>query len=172
MSAGNYPYGLDKKDIAAVGGIALTGRDISLDLAKLDVALSTRATETTLANIKAKTDNLPTDPARESGKLTDINNKISSGVYTTPTHTAVIVTTASGIALAANANRLYALLINDSDETIYLKLGATAVVNEGIRLNANGGNYEMSKKLGNLYTGVINAICATGGKTLLVLEGV
>ena len=52
MSAGNYPYGLDKKDIAAVGGIALTGRDISLDLAKLDVALSTRATETTLALVK------------------------------------------------------------------------------------------------------------------------
>ena len=52
MSAGNFPYGLDKKDIAAVGGIALTGRDISLDLAKLDVALSTRATETTLALVK------------------------------------------------------------------------------------------------------------------------
>ena len=41
MSSENYPYGLDKKDIAAVGGKALTGRDISLDLAKLDVALST-----------------------------------------------------------------------------------------------------------------------------------
>ena len=173
MSSENYPYGLDKKDIAAVGGKALTGRDISLDLAKLDVALSTRATETTLANIKARTDNIPIDPAKESGKLTDINNKISSGVYTTPTHTAVTVTTASGAALAANAVRLYALLINDSDETIYLKLGATAVANEGIRLNANGGNYEMSKKLGNLYTGVINAIHGgTGSKKLLVLEGV
>ena len=52
MSSENYPYGLDKKDIAAVGGKALTGRDISLDLAKLDVALSTTATETTLALVK------------------------------------------------------------------------------------------------------------------------
>ena len=77
MSAGNYPYGLDKKDIAAVGGIALTGRDISLDLAKLDVDLSTRATETTLALIKAKTDNIPTDPAKESGKLTDLANRLA-----------------------------------------------------------------------------------------------
>jgi hypothetical protein len=33
------------------GGTALTGRDISQDLAKLDVALSTRATEATLAKI-------------------------------------------------------------------------------------------------------------------------
>ena len=173
MSAGNYPYGLDKKDIAAVGGIALTGRDISLDLAKLDVALSTRATETTLSLIKAKTDNIPTDPAKESGKLTNINNKISSGVYTTPTHTAVVVTTASGIALAANANRLYALLINDSDTVIYINLGATAVANQGIRLNADGGSYEMSKRLGSLYSGVINAIHGgTGDKTLLVTEGV
>ena len=92
--------------------------------------------------------------------------------YTTPTHTAPSIGTTSTIALASNAGRLYALLINDSDETIYLKLGAAAVANEGIRLNANGGSYEMSKKLGNLYTGAINAICATGGKTLLVLEGV
>ena len=34
------------------GDTALTGRDISSDLAKLDVALSTRATETTLALVK------------------------------------------------------------------------------------------------------------------------
>ena len=92
--------------------------------------------------------------------------------YTTPTHTAPSIGTTSTIALASNAGRLYALLINDSDETIYLKLGVAAVVNEGIRLNANGGSYEMSKKLGNLYTGAINAICASGGKKLLILEGV
>ena len=97
---------------------------------------------------------------------------LESEHYTTPNHTAPDIGITSTTALAANANRLYALLINDSNETIYLKLGATAVVNEGIRLNANDGNYEMSKKLGNLYTGVINAICATGNKKLLVLEGV
>ena len=97
---------------------------------------------------------------------------IAGQEYTTPTHTAPSIGTTSTIALASNAGRLYALLINDSDETIYLKLGVAAVANEGIRLNANGGNYEMSKKLGNLYTGVISAICASGGKKLLILEGV
>ena len=97
---------------------------------------------------------------------------LSAEKYTTPTHTQPSIGATTTEALASNANRLYALLENDSNETIYLKLGAAAVLNQGIRLNANGGNYEMSKLLGKLYTGAINAICATGGKTLLVLEGV
>ena len=93
--------------------------------------------------------------------------------YTTPTHTAVNVTTGTGEVLASNANRLYALLVNDSDTTIYIKLGVAAVANQGIRLNANGGNYEMSAMLGNLYTGAINGIHGgTGNKALLMTEGV
>jgi len=93
--------------------------------------------------------------------------------YKTATHTVVTVTTASGVALAANGAREYALLINISDTAIYLKLGAAAVASEGIRLNTVGtvgDRYEMSRALGNLYQGAINAI---GGSTklLLVTEG-
>ena len=95
-----------------------------------------------------------------------------SGAYTTPTHTAVTVGAATTVAKAANANRKYLLLVNDSDEVVYVKLGAAAVLNQGIRLNASGGSYEMSGALGNLYTGAVNAICASGSKTLLVTEGV
>ena len=95
-----------------------------------------------------------------------------ASAYTTPTHTAVNVTVASGAVLAANANRLYALLVNDSDAVIYIKLGAAAVANQGIRLNASGGSYEMSAMLGNLYTGAINGIHAgVGNKALLMTEG-
>ena len=108
--------------------------------------------------------------ARIKALLTGI--VLSAEKYTTPTYTQPLIGATTTEALASNANRLYALLENDSNETIYLKLGAAAVLNQGIRLNANGGSYEMSKLLGNLYTGAINAICATGGKTLLVLEGV
>ena len=69
-------------------------------------------------------------------------------------------------------NRI-ALLVNDSDTAIYLKLGADAVANQGIRLNANGGSYEMSRLHGNLYVGASNAIHgSTGNKVLLVTEGV
>ena len=93
--------------------------------------------------------------------------------YTTPTHTAVNITIATGAALAANANRKYALFVNDSDTVIYIALGVAAVANEGIRLNATGGSYEMSDAMGNMYLGVINAIhSGAGAKVLLITEGV
>lgn len=93
--------------------------------------------------------------------------------YGIPTHTVATVTMASGEALAANGDREYALFINDSDTVIYLKLGATAVVNQGIRLNINGGSYEMSRAFGNLCQRVVNAIHGgSGDKLLLVTEGV
>lgn len=95
-----------------------------------------------------------------------------SGAYTTPTHTAPTIGNTTTVALAANTTRRYLLLVNDSTEDIYIKLGAAAVMNQGIRINANGGSYEMSKKLGNLYTGAINGICTSGSKILLVTEGV
>lgn len=89
-----------------------------------------------------------------------------------PTHTTLAVSTSTQAALAANAARRYALLINDSDTDIYIKFGAAAVANQGIRLNAAGGSHEMNITLGNLYLGAINAIHGgTGTKTLLILEG-
>ncbi len=91
---------------------------------------------------------------------------------TTPTHTTSSVGTASTVALVANANRLYALLINDCSESLYIKFGAAAVLNQGIRLNASGGAYEMAKPFGNLYTGTISAISTSGSMPLLVTEGV
>ena len=93
------------------------------------------------------------------------------GQYGTASHSAVTVGTDSTAALAANVSREYALFVNDSDEAIYLKLGAAAVVNQGIRINATGGSYEMSGAYGNLYRGAINSICSSGSKTLLVTEG-
>lgn len=104
--------------------------------------------------------------------LLDANRRIGviSGEARTPAHTAPTIGSTSTSALASNANRKSALFVNDSDETIYLNLGGTAALNTGIRLNANGGSYEMSKEAGNLYTGAITAICASGSKTLLVTE--
>ena len=61
--------------------------------------------------------------------------------------------------------------MNDSDSAIYLMIGAAAVANQGIRINANGGAYEMSAANGNLDTRAINAISAIAGKILLVTEG-
>lgn len=73
--------------------------------------------------------------------------------------------------LAANRNRAYALFVNDSAIVAYLSFGPSAAPNAGIRLNANGGSYEME---GNtLWRGVVNGILASAGSgKILVTEGV
>ena len=47
---------------------------------------------------------------------------------------------------------------------------AAAVLNQGVRINAAGGSLELTG--GSLYLGAVNCICASGGKVLLVSEGV
>lgn len=75
-------------------------------------------------------------------------------------------------AVAANPQRTYLLLINDSDTALYLKLGAAAFVNQGIRLNANGGSLELSDINANLDLRAVNVIHAgSGNKALLITEG-
>jgi len=96
-----------------------------------------------------------------------------AGLITTPTHTVLGVTAASQVALAANANRLTALFINDGALPIYLMKGAAAVANQGVRINANGGWHVISRPTGNLYLGEIYAISTAAGPTnLLIEEGV
>lgn len=91
---------------------------------------------------------------------------------TTMTATEVSIDTGSlsEVALAANRERVYALFINDSDTAMYLRLGETAVAHEGILLAVTGGSFEMT--LDNLYRGVVNVICASSGKVLMINEGV
>ena len=68
------------------------------------------------------------------------------------------------------AFRRYVILCNDSDTVIYLSIDLAAVVGEGIRLNANGGSYEMSEL--NMSMLKIYAIHGgTGTKNLTYLEG-
>ncbi len=93
------------------------------------------------------------------------------GSYNTPTHTEGSATSTTSVALAANESRMYAMFQNDGDITVYLRLGEAAIVNEGIRINANGGSYEISDRLGNLYQGAVNCIAASGTTVVLVLEG-
>lgn len=81
--------------------------------------------------------------------------------------TGITVGTSSVDALDASSGRVYAVLVNDSANPIYISLnGAAAVVGQGIRLNATGGSYEIN--LSNQYIGQINAISGTGGSNLTV----
>jgi len=88
-----------------------------------------------------------------------------SQASTATTDSFVTVGIGSTVVLAANASRKVALIVNDSDETIYLSYGGTATLNSGIRLNASGGAIREE-----LYTGAINAISTSGSKILTVTE--
>ncbi len=70
--------------------------------------------------------------------------------------------------LAINRNRIGALFCNDSDTVIYLALDNVAAINSGIRLNANGGAYEIN--FTNLYRGPVSAITTAANKVLTVVE--
>ena len=94
---------------------------------------------------------------------------ISVSGVSSATNTKVAVGAASTTALAANASRKFAHFVNDSDEAIYLNFSGTAVINEGARLNARGGYCGIN--MTDLYTGIVTAICASGGKNLTVMEG-
>ena len=86
-------------------------------------------------------------------------------------HSEVACKNESTLALAANVARVSALLINDSDEVIYLMFGAGAELNKGVRLAAEGGSYELSIVEGSVINAAVNCIHGgTGSKNLLVLE--
>lgn len=85
-------------------------------------------------------------------------------------HTDVTVGTSTVELAAANANRTYLLLVNDSDVAIYIKFGAAAVLNEGIRINANGGSLEVSPRNGNLDTRAVNGIASAITKLMLIAQ--
>ena len=85
-------------------------------------------------------------------------------------HTAVTVGSRSVQVLGENKARVSALFINDSDDIIYLRFGATAVVNEGIRINGFGGSYELTIQSGTMIPDVVNAVSAESNLNLLILE--
>lgn len=91
------------------------------------------------------------------------NTGFSTGVNTRPT-----VTNTTSTILAANINRKYVYIFNQSGTVIYLKFGNPAVVNQGIRV----GNDEMFELTSNkLWTGTINAIRLAGSGEIEVFEG-
>lgn len=88
----------------------------------------------------------------------------SASANTRPT-----VTNVSAAVLASNTNRKYACFSNNTNVDIFIKLGATAVVDQGIVIKP-GQIYEI--KLDNLFTGSVNAIKLTAASVNLdVFEG-
>lgn len=82
----------------------------------------------------------------------------------------VTVGTSAVAVLAANGSRQYALLTNDSDTAIYLNLGTASTTsgNYSVRVNANGGQFEIGTDF--LYKGQIWASSTAASKVLRVVE--
>jgi hypothetical protein len=99
--------------------------------------------------------------------IPEMATSTTPGEVTSITNFNVSVGSSSTQVLAANSSRKLLILINDSDEDIYLALGSTATLNSGIRLNKKGGSLTLDDPK---YTGVVNAICTTGSKNLVGIE--
>jgi len=97
-------------------------------------------------------------------------SNVGSREATLEVHTAVSCATTTTEALAANTSRISALFINDGTAVIYMKIGESAVLNQGIRINANGGSYYMTYDDGNLDSEAVNCIVASGTETILVTQ--
>lgn len=72
------------------------------------------------------------------------------------------------VVLQANAERVGATITNDSINPMYLAKGDAAAVNAGIRLNANGGSYEIN--LTNPWYGPISIASAAAGDNICWTE--
>lgn len=81
------------------------------------------------------------------------------------------VTAASQNIVRANKNRKKITLVNDSANVIYVAKADTAILNAGIRLNANGGSVvDEPDQTGYLYTGPWAAIAGVAGPSNLCVQ--
>lgn len=101
-----------------------------------------------------------------SGKAVPIIIEGSS----TASHT--LVTPSANVStqlVAANASRKWLYFVNNSGAPFFIKFGATAVVNQGIQVDSNGGIFTMIATA--LYLGAINGIVASNARTIEIIEG-
>ena len=89
-------------------------------------------------------------------------------ILTSAANKKVTVGNTSTLILSQNSARKLATIINNSDEDITLSIGAAAVAGEGVLIKAAGFGYEIN--IDNLLTGAVYGICASGGKSVAVME--
>lgn len=79
--------------------------------------------------------------------------------------------TTSTLVLEANPYRKRVTFVNDGTNIIYLIKGPVGIINQGIRLNANGGSYEDAPDpSGYLWRGQYFAIAAVATNVLTYQE--
>lgn len=164
-------------------------RDSIIDSNSSLADLQTKATATNVSLVEIR-DRLLADIALyasaanqqiEITRLTEIRDRliVNSGrllvssetpVITSVTETVVSVALTNTPLLSANSARKDAILINNSPNDVYLSRGGTAVANQGIYLQPNGGVYEINTN--NLFQGAISAIAVGAVTPIMTSEGV
>lgn len=96
-----------------------------------------------------------------------------SGVqwYSGTTNTSSTISTTASSILSGDSGRTYVSIVNDGGNNVYLHFIATSTgvtAQNGIRLNANGGSFEIDQN--NSYTGQIYAITQSGTSTLTIVN--
>lgn len=139
--------------------------------AATEATLATRASETTLAAINTKTPALGQAAMAASTPVVIASNQsavpVSDPKASISAVTSVAQNAASVTVLAANANRLGAMLFNNSTSLCYVKFGATASTTSFTVRMASQGYYEVPFN----YTGRIDAVwAAAGGGAMRVTE--
>lgn len=98
-----------------------------------------------------------------SSSSTQTPDSFSSG---SPTQVSVALTTT--LLLAANPNRKYAYISNNTGSTIYIQYQASATFGVGIKLPPNT---LYTIETNNLWLGSVNAVSNTGSTLIDVFEG-
>ena len=93
---------------------------------------------------------------------------IFSGTINASSPANALATTSTAEVVAANNNRQGLIITNLSTGTVYLGLGADAVLKSGIVLLPEGGAWAMSEY--EFYNGAINAIAHATGSILSIQE--
>lgn len=70
--------------------------------------------------------------------------------------------------IPANPARKYLIIVNASNEAMYLGIGVAAEQDKGVYLAATGGSFEMITA--NLSPEIVYGICASGTKNATVQE--
>ena len=153
LIGGRYDSSARDLDPGDAGAIALSASGHVLtaisDGTEVANVTANNELEVSINNIDGAAGNMSTYNA----KATDCHNiKVTVGLNTTE-----LVDTFPG--------RFELTIVNDSDEVIYLGLGEDAVLNEGVRLNPNGGSFSTDQ-----FIGAVDGICASGSKNVTVIE--
>lgn len=160
------PTGTQNVNVSQINGnTTLTGNGVTGTGSQRVTIASDNTAFTVKAQLQDNAGNGITSTSFNSKQSLDVR---SNNGFSTNSNTRVAVTTASTQLLAANTNRRYAYIFNQSGATLFLKFGDPAVVNQGIRL-PNFAMYEINAD--NLWTGTVNAISSAGTNTLDIFEG-